>query len=109
VTSLPVAPSGGAWTLVQTMDPYRTTAVAAWVDGAPAPGGWAGRLLQARNSVQGGSHAAVLMTVGTHSPERLPPDVQRAVVASITRLIAAQPDLTAEVAALSLVSSRPGG
>ncbi len=103
-TSSALAVSGsdlGAWTLVQTYDPFRTTAFAIWIDGVSGQSGLAGRLHQAMNSVLGSSHAAVLMSVGTPLDGRLPPARQRALVEGLTRIIEAQSGLTAQIERLS--------
>jgi exosortase A len=91
----------GDWTLVQTLDPYRTTALASWVRGAPARPGFAGRLEQARDSVFGSGHAVVLITIGASQPSRLPSGQQRAVAAALARLVGAQTGLTDQIAALA--------
>ncbi|HYZ64755.1 MAG TPA: hypothetical protein VE650_20055, partial [Acetobacteraceae bacterium] len=101
-SSLPVSGEDkGNWTLVRTTEPYRMTAVAAWVDGRPAQGGLAGRFQQARDSIFGGSYSAVLMTIGSGSNHRLSPDQQNAVLNHIRAVVEAQPGLTDQVAALS--------
>ncbi len=51
------------WLTVRTTDPNRVSAVATWVDAAPAQGGIRGRIQQARDSVFGTSHAPLLITI----------------------------------------------
>ena len=94
-------PGNGSWLLVDTTDPSRITAIAAWVDGAPAQGGIAGRIQQARNSVFGTPFAPVLVTVATDLPARIPVQNRRALVDTARRLIDAQSGLTAQLAAMS--------
>jgi hypothetical protein len=91
----------GRWNLVQTGAPWRTTAVATWVRGAPAPGGLAGRLKQAQDSVFGGDHAAVLIAIGAGQPIPLRSRPQQALTAALAKLVQAQSGLTEQIAALS--------
>jgi len=96
-----LAEGQGGWTLVQTQDPWRTTALATWVRGAPAPGGLAGRLEQARDSIFGADYAAVLMAIGASQPSRSSPADQRALTAALSKFVRAQAGLTAQIASLS--------
>ncbi len=99
----------GLWTLVQTYSPFRTTAVASWVDGVPGRGGLSGRLHQAINSVLGADHAAVLLSIGTPVGARLSPERQRVLIETLRQIIDAQSDLTAQIERLSRTGDRPQG
>jgi hypothetical protein len=88
---------------VQTTEPFRTTALASWIDGAPARTGLGGRFAQALDSVFGADHAPVLMTVTVSHPSRLSPDASRRVVAGLKKLVTAQTDLTAQLETISRV------
>ena len=103
-TSITPLLSGGGqgnWTLVQTVDPYRTTAIASWARGQPAPTGLAGRFAQARDSVLGSDHVPVLMTVSASQTHRPSPEQQSRFVAALKKLIEAQTGLTAQMESLS--------
>jgi exosortase A len=56
------------WRLVELHEPDSVTATAAWVDGAPDPGGLAGRLRLAWDSIAGGDAAPVLVAVTLQPP-----------------------------------------
>jgi exosortase A len=64
------------WRLVELHDPDVITATAAWIGGAPDPGGLAGRLRMAWDSVAGGAAPPVLLTASlaprtlAHSDDR---------------------------------------
>ncbi len=91
----------GDWSLVQTIEPFRTTALASWVDGKPAQTGIRGRLEQARASVLGSQYAPVLMTISTNERGGLPAERQAALAQQMRGLVEAQTGLTAQVAAFS--------
>ena len=91
----------GVWTLVQTIEPFRTTALASWVGGKPAPAGLSGRLEQARASLFGAQYAPVLMTISTTERGRLPQERQAALLQRLRSLVEAQTGLTAQIAAIS--------
>ena len=91
----------GDWTLVQTIQPYRTTALASWVDGKPAQPGIRGRIAQANAAVLGSQYAPVLMTISTDEPRRLNAERRAALVKLMRELAAAQRGLTEQIAALS--------
>jgi exosortase/archaeosortase family protein len=59
-----VAPRG--WRLVELHEPDRVTATAAWIGGAPDPGGLAGRLKLAWDSIAGGDIPPALVAVSLH-------------------------------------------
>jgi hypothetical protein len=103
VTVSPLISNGGEgdWTLVQTTEPTGTTAIAVWLRGRPAPSGLTGRLEQARDSVLGGTHAPVLMSISARQPGRVSVESQRQLVAALQKLIKAQADLTTRIEALS--------
>ncbi len=90
-------PGGGPWLSVRTTDPTRVSAVTTWVDGAPAPGGIAGRVQQARNSVVGAGHASLLITITTDLATRPLSSQLERIEAVLTQVVQAQPDLPAWV------------
>ena len=100
-TGFSTTPATGTWKLAETAHPYRVTATAAWVDGAPAQSGLAGRIQQAWNSVAGSGHSGVLMSFGTSLPGRLVPEQRAAVLNELRSLIEAQDNLTAQIDMLS--------
>jgi len=93
--------ANGAWLLVQTTSPFRAIAVASWIDGAPAPGGIAGRIRQARNSLLGSAFAPVLITATIDYPTRPTTAEQQRAGAILSGFVDAQADLTSDVAAVS--------
>lgn len=91
----------GDWSLIHTVGPARSVAVASWTDGAPAPDGMAGRIRQARDSLFGTAYAPVLVAAAISSPQRLSPAEQQRIDALLRGFVDAQTDLTARVAAAS--------
>ena len=80
-----------AWRLVETSEPARVTAVATWIDGRPAQGGLIGRIVQARDSLFGASHAPVLVALARDAAKaRLSPAELRAIVDSMSVVLTAQ-------------------
>jgi exosortase A len=67
------------WRYVATTNPAYTTATALWIDGRPAQGGLAERLIMARNSIFGSAHAPVLVSVSMRSqyPQMSPAEERR--------------------------------
>ncbi len=102
VGSLPTQMAeNGAWLLVRTANPFRTVAVASWIDGAPAPGGIAGRMRQAWNSLAGSAYAPILITAAIDIPAPPTPAEQQRGGATLSAFVDAQVNLTAQVAAAS--------
>ena len=100
ISALPAAQEGsGDWSLIHTAGPTRSVAVASWTDGAPAPGGMAGRIRQARDSLFGTAYAPVLVAAAIASPKRLSPAEQQRTDALLRGFVDAQPNLTAQIAA----------
>ena len=91
----------GAWLFVHTASPFRAVAVASWIDGAPAPGGIAGRMRQAWDSLAGSAYAPVLITAAIESITPPPPAEQQRTSAMLSAFVDAQTNLTAQVAAAS--------
>lgn len=90
------------WLVTVSSDPGQITAVASWTGGEPARGGLAQRLAMARSSLSGEGGPSLVMTVSMIAGRRLrPPEIQAA-TAELARFVAAQPDLSAEVARLTL-------
>jgi len=107
VSALPTRQAAnGTWLLVQTTSPFRAIAVASWIDGAPAPGGIAGRIRQARDSLFGSAFAPVLITATIDYPTRPATAEQQRAGAILSGFVDAQADLTSDVAAVSQ-SARP--
>jgi exosortase A len=67
-----IAPS--RWRLVELHEPDSVTATAAWIDGAPDPGGLAGRLHLAWDSIAGGESSPVLVAVTLQPPSLVQSD-----------------------------------
>ena len=105
--ALPAAQEGsGDWSLIHTVGPARSVAVASWTDGAPAPGGMEGRIRQARDSLFGTAYAPVLVAAAVESPKRLSPAEQQRIDALLRGFVDAQTNLTARVGAAA-ESARP--
>lgn len=106
VAALPAGRAEGNWSLIHTVGPARSVAVASWTDGAPAPDGMAGRIRQARDSLFGTAYAPVLVAAAIESPKRLSPAEQQRTDALLRAFVDAQTNLTARVAAAA-ESARP--
>ncbi len=91
----------GQWTVVQTTDPNRVTAYASWVDGMPVSSGLTARVSQARNSVLGGDHVPVLLTITAREKPRALPQQRRAAMDQVKSWIEAQADLNGAIERLS--------
>ncbi|MCW3476922.1 exosortase A [Limobrevibacterium gyesilva] len=90
------------WRLVTTYTPASATATALWVDGRPAKGGIAGRMLLAHNSVFGTAHAPVLVAVGVRAARpQMTPEEDQLARHMIANFLVAQTALPAEIARLS--------
>jgi len=94
-----VRPLTGAapWLSVSTTDPTRVSAVATWIDAMPARGGIGGRIQQARDSVLGTDHAALLITITTDLPARPGQAELERIDGALARVVAAQVGLDAWV------------
>ncbi|HEY0206218.1 MAG TPA: exosortase A [Acetobacteraceae bacterium] len=92
------SPASGRWSVYENRDPDLIVGVSAWVNGAPAEGGLAGRMRLAWDSLHGSSHLPLLMAVAPsligHSTAA---DRQRA-KDLIGTFVNAQQDLTSAVA-----------
>ena len=85
------------WRLVLVHQPDQITATAAWIDGAPDPGGLAGRLRLAWDSIAGSGAPPVLIAVALH-PQTLAHAEQREAAQQVLRdFIAAQRKLLAAI------------
>ena len=90
------------WQLVNTTEPDRVIATAAWIDGRPARGGLAQRRLLAEDSVFGGDHGQILVTIATLPDSgRLSPQIRDRTRAAITALLDINPDLASRLVRLS--------
>ena len=92
-------PANGQWSLVESKSPDRYVGVAAWVGGAPARGGLAGRLQQARDSMLGSPYAPVLMTVVPDAPARMAPSDRLRSQELIRQFVDVQHGLTGAITA----------
>jgi exosortase A len=94
-------PTPLAWRFITTSEPARATALALWINNAPARGGLAGRLVLARNSLVGTTHAPVLIAVSYQSPHpQIGPEEEQLVRLFITTFLQVQTTLSAQVAAI---------
>jgi len=93
-----VATSGAAWQGRQTQEAKRITAVAAWLDGAPAGDGLRSRARQAWNTFSGGGRGAPVLAVVTLVPDG-PGDPRDREV--LRRVLLDQSGLAEQAAALS--------
>jgi exosortase A len=101
-TALPTSQAAnGDWSLIHTVGPARTVAVASWTGGAPAQDGMGGRIRQARHSLFGTAYAPILITAAIDSPKRLNPVEQQRTDALLRSFVDAQATLTAHVAAMA--------
>ena len=99
-------PGNGRWTLVESREPDRISAFAAWVGGAPAAGGLGGRLQQARDSLLGAPYVPVLMGLAPSQPAHLSGADRQRALSLIQQFIDAQAGLSASMAAASRVPGR---
>lgn len=107
VAALPVAQAeNGSWSLIRTIGPVQTTAVAIWTDGVPARGGLSGRIGQARNSLLGSSYAPILITAAIEQRGRTVQAERQRGPALLRAFVDAQTALTAQIATVSQ-SARP--
>lgn len=97
---------GANWQLINTTEPDRVLATAAWIDGRPSTGGLAQRRLQAWTSVVGSDHGSVLVAIGTRDVPsaaglHLSPVSRLHARTAIVMLLQANPGLSAQVEALA--------
>jgi hypothetical protein len=71
--TVPIGPEGGVWRVRQPSDGGSGSAIATWLDGRPVGDGVRTRLVQARNSLAGGSGRPVLVVVEARPREGAPP------------------------------------
>lgn len=97
----------GPWALVETDEPAGMTATSTWRDGAPAVGGIAGRIAQARDSLFGSDHAPVVVTLSwdPHA-DRLPPARMAEASGRLAALLARQTGWPAAIERLSREAAR---
>lgn len=86
------------WRLVELQEPARISATALWIDGAPAPGGLAGRLKLAWDSVAGTDAPAVLVGASLSPPPVLHTEQREQAQHLLRDFLAAQGPLLAAVA-----------
>lgn len=87
-----------SWQLVESNDSLRATASTIWINGAPARGGLAARLAQARDSVVGARLAPVLVVLDADLPrDRTAGLLRHAPRTLLQNFLAAQYDLAAQV------------
>ena len=102
VTVLPVLQAeNGNWLLVTTAGPFRTIAVASWIDGLPVASGIAGRVRQGWNSLFGSDYVPTMITVAIDSPTQPASSDQRRLGATLSAFVDAQARLTSQVAMAS--------
>lgn len=99
ISDLIVPGYGPAWRLVATSSPPRVTALQLWIGGQPAPGGLAGRLLMARNSILGADGGPVLVAIFTQTSRPLGSQSELDQArAFISTFLAVQTDLVGQIA-----------
>ena len=90
-----------AWTGVETTEPDRVAAYAAWVDGQPARGGWDLRVRAALASLSPSGRPPVVITIASpDSVEHLSPQDRNLLRRSLTGLINLNHGMTATAAAI---------
>jgi exosortase A len=89
--------AGQPWRLVELQEPSRLTATAAWIDGQPDPGGLAGRLRLAWDSIAGSTSPTVLVAFSLHPDPLLTNDDRDAAQALLRHFIDAQAPLLAAI------------
>ena len=102
-----VPPANGPWQAIVSQNPPRVLAYSVWVHGAPARGGLAQRIQQARDSVIGTPIPPALLVAALVPSGPLGERETTAAVAELSRIVAAQPDLAATIAAVTGSSSPP--
>ena len=105
IVTVSVPVGAGNWAVVQTTDPNRVTAYASWVDGHPGQGGLSGRLDQARDSLFGSNYEPALITITAAEPTGASPNMRKATLDLLVRLIQGQPGLNERVAKLTRIGS----
>jgi exosortase A len=86
------------WRLLELEEPARLSASALWIDGAPAPGGIAGRLRLAWQGIAGRGAPAVLVAASLFPPPLLHGEQREAAQHTLRDFLAAQRTLLAAVA-----------
>lgn len=90
-----------AWQSIASHEPPELTATAAWIDGLPATGGLAQRVLQARHSILGGTHLPLVMAITTRPTHPVSENEMRLLATELQAFTTAQPDLTTQIAHLT--------
>ncbi len=91
-------PGHPAWRTLIAHNPGLVVATASWIDGQPAPGGIAQRLLQARDSLLGTTHDALVMAIAYRPGAPIGEAEANAALAQLSNLISAQPNLDQTIA-----------
>jgi exosortase A len=94
------------WRLTELRQPSRMTATAVFVDGAPAPGGLAGRLRLAWDSLGGGG-PPVLVAASLEAPALADPQRREAGRRVLQDFLAAQGEVLAAARRASSAAARP--
>jgi hypothetical protein len=96
-----------SWRLAVASKESAMTATALWIEGEPARGGLGERIRQARNSIAGAAAAPVLVAAGFTFPRSpMHPQEREAAQKRLAQFLAAQADLSAQVAALARAAAR---
>jgi exosortase A len=96
--------SPSPWRIMHSNEPLYETAVAVWVDGMPVRPGMRMRLRMAINSLIGGTHAPVVMTVTPVVDwDKLSRDEAQAAEQSVGDFLRLHPHLTEQVSAVSAI------
>lgn len=97
--------TAGIWTVAVTQQPPRVVGWSVWLHGTPAPGGLRQRLMQARDSIFGNDVPPLVLAIATDPRQAIGERETTAILAELTRIVTAQPDLAAEIARITAPSS----
>jgi len=85
--------AAGRWQVLVAREPESITATAAWIHGAPAPGGLQQRLMQARDSVAGNTIPPMFIAISTKPSQAMSEAALEATLLQLNSILAAQGSL----------------
>ncbi|MGI4951623.1 MAG: hypothetical protein ACRYGM_07435, partial [Janthinobacterium lividum] len=88
-----VPAAAGRWQVLVAREPESITATAAWIHGAPAPGGLQQRLMQARDSVAGNTIPPMFIAISTKPSQAMSEAALEATLLQLNSILAAQGSL----------------
>lgn len=107
VGTLTVPPQHGNWQAIASLRPPQVTGISTWIHGRPAAGGLPQRLTQARDSLGGNTVPPLILSITTHTLSAMSDQEIGDARQELRSIVAAQPQLDAEVARITEPSSPP--